>query len=140
MASCRTSGQSAACCGDGRSQLRSQAFQASCKASASKPGSSDQRTGCQRLRPCTMARGKGAASAGSSGGWTAGAGAAGSRDGGALEQAASIPTMAARRIRRMLVILLEALLALLLLVGIVWWTMFSGRKDGELPDDEDRER
>ena len=40
----------------------------------------------------------------------------------------------------MLVILLEALLALLLLVGIVWWTMFSGRKDGELPDDEDRER
>ncbi len=30
-------------------------------------------------------------------------------------------------------ILLEALLALLLLVGIVWWTMFSGRKKGELP-------
>lgn len=30
-------------------------------------------------------------------------------------------------------ILLEALLALVLLVGIVWWTMFSGRKGGELP-------
>ena len=29
-------------------------------------------------------------------------------------------------------ILLEALLALVLLVGIVWWTMFSGRKKGEL--------
>lgn len=29
-------------------------------------------------------------------------------------------------------ILLEALLALVLLVGIVWWTMFSGRKGGEL--------
>ena len=29
-------------------------------------------------------------------------------------------------------ILLEALGALLLLVGIVWWTMFSGRKKGEL--------
>ena len=29
-------------------------------------------------------------------------------------------------------ILLEALGALLLLVGIVWWTMFSGRKRGEL--------
>ena len=29
-------------------------------------------------------------------------------------------------------ILLEALGALLLLVGIVWWTMFSGRKGGEL--------
>ena len=29
-------------------------------------------------------------------------------------------------------ILLEALGALVLLVGIVWWTMFSGRKRGEL--------
>lgn len=35
----------------------------------------------------------------------------------------------------MLLILLEALLALVLLVGIVWWTMFSGRKDGEPPRD-----
>jgi cytoskeletal protein RodZ len=31
-------------------------------------------------------------------------------------------------------ILLEALLALVILVGIVWWTMFSGRQKGELPD------
>jgi cytoskeletal protein RodZ len=31
----------------------------------------------------------------------------------------------------MWLILLEALAALLLLVGIVWWTMFSGRKNGE---------
>ena len=31
----------------------------------------------------------------------------------------------------MLLILLEALLALVLLVLIVWWTMFSGRKNGE---------
>ena len=30
-------------------------------------------------------------------------------------------------------IVLEALGALLLLVLIVWWTMFSGRKNGELP-------
>ncbi|WP_396434416.1 hypothetical protein [Limnohabitans sp.] len=30
-------------------------------------------------------------------------------------------------------ILLEALLALVILVGIVWWTMFSGRHKGELP-------
>ncbi len=30
-------------------------------------------------------------------------------------------------------ILLEAMGALLLLVLIVWWTMFSGRKNGELP-------
>ena len=33
----------------------------------------------------------------------------------------------------MVLILLEALAALLLLVFIVWWTMFSGRKKGELP-------
>ena len=32
-------------------------------------------------------------------------------------------------------ILLEALLALVLLVGIVWWTMFSGRPKGEPPQD-----
>ena len=30
-------------------------------------------------------------------------------------------------------ILLEALLAGLIFVVIVWWTMFSGRKKGELP-------
>lgn len=36
----------------------------------------------------------------------------------------------------MMLILLEALLALVLLVGIVWWTMFSGRKKGEPPRDE----
>jgi hypothetical protein len=29
-------------------------------------------------------------------------------------------------------ILLEALLALAVLVFIVWWTMFSGRKKGEV--------
>ncbi len=30
-------------------------------------------------------------------------------------------------------LILEALGALLILVGIVWWTMFSGRKRGEPP-------
>jgi hypothetical protein len=35
-------------------------------------------------------------------------------------------------------ILLEALGALLLLVLIVWWTMFSGRKKGELPGKDDQ--
>ena len=34
----------------------------------------------------------------------------------------------------MTLLLLEALGALLILVFIVWWTMFSGRKKGELPD------
>lgn len=37
----------------------------------------------------------------------------------------------------MVLILLEALGALLLLVFIVWWTMFSGRRKGELPDADD---
>lgn len=31
----------------------------------------------------------------------------------------------------MWLILLEALAALLVLIFIVWWTMFSGRKNGE---------
>ncbi len=33
----------------------------------------------------------------------------------------------------MTLIILEALGAGVLLVGIVWWTMFYGRKNGELP-------
>lgn len=36
-------------------------------------------------------------------------------------------------------ILLEALLALVILVAIVWWTMFSGRRKGELPVDTPRD-
>jgi hypothetical protein len=32
----------------------------------------------------------------------------------------------------MVLLLLEALGALLILVFIVWWTMFSGRKGGEI--------
>lgn len=38
----------------------------------------------------------------------------------------------------MTLLLLEALGALLILVFIVWWTMFSGRKKGELPDQAKR--
>ncbi len=37
----------------------------------------------------------------------------------------------------MTLLLLEALGALLLLLFIVWWTMFSGRKRGELKVDEE---
>ena len=37
------------------------------------------------------------------------------------------------RNRFMTMLLLEALGAGLILVGIIWWTMFSGRKNGELP-------
>ena len=39
----------------------------------------------------------------------------------------------------MVLLLLEALLALVILIGIVWWTMFSGRHKGELKSaDQDR--
>ncbi len=34
----------------------------------------------------------------------------------------------------MTLLLLEALGAGLILVGIIWWTMFSGRKHGELAE------
>jgi len=36
----------------------------------------------------------------------------------------------------MTLLLLEALGAGLIFVGIIWWTMFSGRENGELPPDE----
>jgi hypothetical protein len=36
-------------------------------------------------------------------------------------------------------ILLEALGALVLLVFIVWWTMFSGRKGGEIDEPAEKE-
>lgn len=39
----------------------------------------------------------------------------------------------------MALLLLEALLALVILIAIVWWTMFAGRRKGELrtPDPAD---
>jgi len=40
----------------------------------------------------------------------------------------------------MVLILLEALAALGILVLIVWWTMFSGRKGGELETDADDDK
>lgn len=40
----------------------------------------------------------------------------------------------------MTLLLLEALGALILLVFIVWWTMFSGRRRGELPPEVEREK
>ena len=39
----------------------------------------------------------------------------------------------------MTLLLLEALGALLILIFIVWWTMFSGRRGGELPPDTEPE-
>ena len=61
-----------------------------------------------------------------------------------LAQAARLPTMSAvivqtRILLTMGLILLEALVALVLLVLIVWWTMFSGRQRGELPQRQDKD-
>ena len=36
-------------------------------------------------------------------------------------------------------IVLEAALALAVLIFLIWWTMFSGRQDGELHDEEARD-
>jgi len=40
----------------------------------------------------------------------------------------------------MALLLLEALGAGLIFVGIIWWTMFSGRVNGELPTQNDEEK
>jgi hypothetical protein len=37
----------------------------------------------------------------------------------------------------MTLLLLEALGAGLIFVGIIWWTMFAGREQGELPAEKD---
>ena len=81
---------------------------------------------------------------------TAPGGAGGAGRGGLAQEAKNkaVAIMAAQRPsgRRVLVLfqkdvmtllLLEALGALLLLLFIVWWTMFSGRKHGELKVDEE---
>ena len=38
----------------------------------------------------------------------------------------------------MTLLLLEALGAGLIFVGIIWWTMFSGRKNGEIQEPNDQ--
>ena len=61
-------------------------------------------------------------------------------NGGALQAsrpnaAAIIAAVFTTRVRCVMVLLLlEAFGAMVLLVFIVWWTMFSGRKNGELKD------
>src|SRR5437867_4731808 len=60
----RTSPHKGANAAPGRSQLLSQAFQASNSASSSNPGNSAQCTGTQRLLPCSRGAGKGSVSPG----------------------------------------------------------------------------
>ena len=50
----------------------------------------------------------------------------------------TLPTIRQQaRSRCMTLLLLEALGAGLLFIGIIWWTMFSGRDNGELPRSPD---
>jgi hypothetical protein len=129
-----------------------QAFQASNKVSFSKPGKSVQGTGTQRLLPCTRVPEASGAETGETGGLTTAGGAllcpaAGHAGSGVLTAQAfsqSAPPIiknffANWKKTAMILLLLEALAALLILVFIVWWTMFSGRKGGEIKPDEEAE-
>ena len=87
----------------------------------------------------------GTAEAGSETGAAIGTGlGAGGAVTGLMAQALShtLPTMAwtHQQTPHMVLILLEALFAGMLFVGIIWWTMFSGRKGGELPRQDDEEQ
>ena len=141
MLSRRTSLQSFAKGALGFSQLRVQALHASCKASSAKPGSKLQSEAIHRLLVCTM---MGCPNFGKSTSAAVGTLTEACRGAGLL-QAAKIPTIKHHKHRmrpRMLLLLLEALGAGLIFIAIIWWTMFSGRKNGELPeaDPEDKKR
>jgi hypothetical protein len=90
-----------------------------------------------------------AALAGELMGTASGAGGVSSSD--TVVQALRVPTIHIHQTRRpfrrsathpsaMTLLLLEALGALLIFIFIVWWTMFSGRKKGELPEEAEREK
>ena len=59
---------------------------------------------------------------------------------GELLHAASAAVARAASMGRMWLLIAEALIALLMLVFIVWWTMFSGRRRGELRSERKGER
>ena len=140
------------------SQLRCSAGQAISVWSASQPGRSDHSPRTQRPRGVVRISASTAAGGGvcTDGGMSSGGGA-GARS-GLPPQPASVPRIAATRAaparwrtrctnsgrfernKDMTLIILEALGAGLLLVGIVWWTMFSGRRGGERVEDEPEDR
>src|SRR3569623_1444673 len=106
--------------------------------SSAKPGRSDQATGTHRLFAVLIAL-PGTGSPGTAG--AAGRTTSSGGGSGVDAQAASIPTITSQgQKRNMLELFLEALFALLVFVFIVWWTMSSGRKGGEPPQDDDKPR
>jgi hypothetical protein len=59
---------------------------------------------------------------------------------GVLPQPTRLPTINSHiptHKQTMTLLLLEALGAGLIFVGIIWWTMFSGRKNGEIQNPDD---
>jgi hypothetical protein len=121
-----------------------QAFQASNRLSSSKPGKSAQATVVQRLLGrLVLGPGTTVPVVGARGG-KAVDGALATGTGGALPQAASIPTIRAAhhhaKTIAMTLLLLEALGAGLLFIGIIWWTMFSGRPDGDPPSVSEQDK
>jgi hypothetical protein len=128
----------------GRSQLRNNTPHTGSRGASRQPGKSDQLTGTDTLMPGSAGLGKACATEpdGTEGeGKPLGTGREVGLCAMRLAQLMSIPTMPPIAItynrRLMWLILLEALGAGLLLVLIVWWTMFSGRKD--LDEDEDKD-
>ena len=60
---------------------------------------------------------------------------------GVLPQPVRLPTISTNTPTHrltMTLLLLEALGAGLIFVGIIWWTMFSGRKNGEIQEPNDQ--
>ena len=151
--STRARSQSGAQPGGGRSQPRWNADQSSALRSLSQPGSSLQVAGIQRERARAIGWASGgvdvvtagagvAGSAGTAAGVAVGgrgsrlSSGAGGWDG--VDEQPAIPRIPAanklaahRKTTDMWLILLEAFGALAVLVLIVWWTMFSGRRNGE---------
>jgi hypothetical protein len=112
--------------------------------SSSKPGKSDHATVVQRFfARCVLVPEMTAPGAGARAG-TAETGAVATGLIGALPQAASIPTIRATHHQAkaifMTLLLLEALGAGLLFIGIIWWTMFSGRPDGDPPSSTEQDK
>jgi len=123
----------------GRPQLATSATQPSCSGSSANPGNSDHDTGTQRLRGCANDPVSGPNAGGPP---IVGPGVSAGGKRGPNEQAASVATTIAsphslRKRCLMGLILLEALGAAVILVAIVWWTMFSGRRGGEIAHDDD---
>ncbi len=143
MLSRRTSLHNAAVGATGRSQLLSHAFQASCSGSLPHPGKASHGTGTHRWRPCASGTDAGAGEGAGTGAATRLPGGGGGIATGVLVHPTMLPTMTPHAIHLkgqfMILLLLEALGAGLLLVGIVWWTMFSGRKGGEPASESTKE-